>query len=530
MEFEKDSNAGTDPAIEADGIPQIPDPSSEETTLQLDAAPEAMDARPSSEADDTVPRPQTAYERNYGYTPQTPSYPYAYSAPAPAPAAMPSVTPEETVGRGGSFGWGLLGGIIGAAAVAAVLVLSGLLVPRQGSRSTDNGIALPGQSFSINPTSEDVTVANAVAAKALPSVVLVHCTLAGGMSTGSGVILDASGNIITNNHVVEGAQSISVTIEGTSYDAVVVGTDPSSDIAVLKADLGGAQVTPIEVGDSSALRVGDWVMTVGSPFGLDSSVSAGIVSSLFRSELMYGESGNTLYTNLIQVDAAINPGNSGGALVNARGQLVGICTLFSSDTQSFAGIGFAIPGNYAVEIAEKIIAGEQVTHAYIGLTMMTVNSDVVKAEGLSVDSGALVIETIEDGPAEAAGILPGDVVISIGGERIDSADSAVLAVRSHRIGETVAVTVMRGEERLTFDVTLSSDEKLQEIQRQQREQQQKEQEQQNDFWSTPDRNGIDDEDVQEMLEWWWNQLTDGEDPSSGDSLHDIFAPDKDPRG
>ena len=284
------------------------------------------------------------------------------------------------------------------------------------------------------------------------------------------------------------------------------------------------------MGDSSALRVGDWVMTVGSPFGLDSSVSSGIVSSLFRSELMYGESGNTLYTNLIQVDAAINPGNSGGALVDARGQLVGICTLFSSDTQSFAGIGFAIPGNYAVDIAEKIIAGEQVTHAYIGLTMMTVNPEVVEAQGLSVDSGALVIETIEDGPAEAAGILPGDVVVSIGGERIDSADSAVLAVRSHRIGETVAVTVVRGEERLTFDVTLSSDEKLQEIQRQQREQQQKEQEQQNDFWSTPDGNGLDEEDVQEMLEWWWNQLTDGEGPSSGDSLHDIFAPDKDPRG
>ncbi|MDO5106902.1 MAG: PDZ domain-containing protein, partial [Coriobacteriaceae bacterium] len=297
----------------------------------------------------------------------------------------------------------------------------------------------------------------------------------------------------------------------------------------IKADLGGARVTPIEVGDSAALRVGDWVMTVGSPFGLDSSVSSGIVSSLFRSELMYGESGNTLYTNLIQVDAAINPGNSGGALVNARGQLVGICTLFSSDTQSFAGIGFAIPGNYAVDIAEMIVAGEQVTHAYIGLTMMTVNPEVVEAQGLSVDSGALVIETIEDGPAEAAGILPGDVVVSIGGERIDSADSAVLAVRSHRIGETVAVTVMRGEERLTFDVTLSSDEKLQEIQRQQREQQQKEQEQQNDFWSNPD-GGFDDEDVQEMLEWWWDQLTDGEGPSSGDSLHDIFAPDSDPRG
>ena len=530
MEFEMDSNPGTDPTIEVEAVPATPDPAPAEPTLPLASVPETLDARPSSDTDDTIPRPQTAYERNYGYTPQTPSFTYAYSAPAPAPASMPSATPAKTVGRGGSFGWGLLGGIIGAAAVAAVLVFSGLLVPRQGSRSTDNGIALPGQSFSINPTSEDVTVANAVAAKALPSVVSVHCTLTGGMSTGSGVILDASGNLITNNHVVDGAQSISVTIEGVSYDAVVVGTDSSSDIAVLKADLGGAQVTPIEVGDSSALRVGDWVMTVGSPFGLDSSVSSGIVSSLFRSELMYGESGNTLYTNLIQVDAAINPGNSGGALVNARGQLVGICTLFSSDTQSFAGIGFAIPGNYAVEVAGKIIAGEQVTHAYIGLTMMTVNPEVVEAQGLSVDSGALVIETIEDGPAEAAGILPGDVVVSIGGERIDSADSAVLAVRSHRIGETVAVTVMRGEERLTFDVTLSSDEKLQEIQRQQREQQQKEQEQQNDFWSTPDGNGLDEEDVQEMLEWWWNQLTDGEGPSSGDSLHDIFAPEKDPRG
>ena len=276
MEFEMDSNPGTDPTIEVEAVPATPDPAPAEPTLPLEAVPETMDARPSSDTDDTIPRPQTAYERNYGYTPQTPSFPYAYSAPAPAPASMPSATPAKTVGRGGSFGWGLLGGIIGAAAVAAVLVFSGLLVPRQGSRSTDNGIALPGQSFSINPTSEDVTVANAVAAKALPSVVSVHCTLSGGMSTGSGVILDASGNIITNNHVVEGAQSISVTIEGVSYDAVVVGTDSSSDIAVLKADLGGAQVTPIEVGDSSALRVGDWVMTVGSPFGLDSSVSSGI--------------------------------------------------------------------------------------------------------------------------------------------------------------------------------------------------------------------------------------------------------------
>ena len=470
MEFEKDSNAGTDPAIEADGIPQIPDPSSEETTLQLDAAPEAMDGRPSSEADDTVPRPQTAYERNYGYTPQTPSYPYAYSAPAPAPAAMPSVTPEKTVGRGGSFGWGLLGGIIGAAAVAAVLVLSGLLVPRQGSRSTDNGIALPGQSFSINPTSEDVTVANAVAAKALPSVVSVHCTLAGGMSTGSGVILDASGNIITNNHVVEGAQSISVTIEGTSYDAVVVGTDPSSDIAVLKADLGGAQVTPIEVGDSSALRVGDWVMTVGSPFGLDSSVSAGIVSSLFRSELMYGESGNTLYTNLIQVDAAINPGNSGGALFDTSARMIGMNTAIASRVGENSGVGFAVPVNTIQRIVAILLEKGEVVRGNAGIVQVHETED-----------GLIPALIDEGGAADQAGLRGGKLVImrrnvngrtyeshsfkspkegfdlinAVNGQPVKTGEDFITAVEEHAPGETIELTVTRQGQVIQLPIVLN---------------------------------------------------------------------------
>lgn len=211
-----------------------------------------------------------------------------------------------------------------------------------------------GQTVNITASSEDATIAQAVAAKDLASVVSITVTTQKGRGLGSGVVLDSDGNIITNYHVIDGAQSISVSIDGTSYDATVVGSDSSSDIAVLHVDLKGKQVTPMEVGDSDSLVVGDWVMTIGSPFGLDQSVSAGIVSSLARNQLMKSTAGETIYANLIQVDAAINPGNSGGALVNKEGKLVGICTLFSSDTESFAGIGFAIPGNYAVSIEPQV--------------------------------------------------------------------------------------------------------------------------------------------------------------------------------
>lgn len=383
---------------------------------------------------------------------------------APEPEPEPEVGPEPKGGskharRSDRRGLkavllGLLGGVVGAAALVGILVATDVITP---SVQVSGGQ----QQITIDPSDEDVTTANAVAAKALPSVVTVYCTFPEGEGMGSGVIYDTNGNILTNNHVVENAESISVSLNGESYDAELVGTDASSDLAVLHVDFGDTQVTPMEIGSSSDLQVGDWVMSVGSPFGLESSVSQGIVSALSRSTLLENASGNTLYTNLIQTDATINPGNSGGALVNAEGQLVGICTLYSSDTESFAGIGYAIPSDYAVEVADKIIAGETVTHAYIGLSMQTVNAQNATQHGLSVDSGAYVVEVTEGGPAATAGIQVGDVITSIGGERISSADAAILAVRSHSIGETVQVTVMRGSEELTFDVTLGSDEALQ---------------------------------------------------------------------
>ena len=316
---------------------------------------------------------------------------------------------------------GVAGGVVGAAALTGVLLGTGVI-----GRTTATFTTGSNQPITINPSDNDTSTATAVAAKSLPSVVTVSCTYDSGEGLGSGVVLDTEGNIITNNHVIENADSITVTINGKSYDAELVGTDSSSDLAVVKADLQGDSVTPIEVGDSSALQVGDWV-----------------------------------YTNLIQVDVAINPGNSGGALVNDRGQLVGICTLYSSDTESFAGIGFAIPGNYAVDVAQKIVNGEQVTHAYIGLSMQTVNAQNAKANKLSVSQGAYVAEVTDDSPADEAGIQKGDIIVGIGGTQITSADGAILAVRSHSIGETVQVTVMRGNDQKTFDVTLGSDEELQ---------------------------------------------------------------------
>ena len=385
----------------------------------------------------------------------------AASSAQPTPAQSEPATPDPKKPRRHGAGvravlLGVAGGVVGAAALTGVLLGTGVI----GKTSTTftNGSS---QSITITPSDEDTSTATAVAAKSLPSVVTITATTSSSEGLGSGVVLDTEGNIITNNHVVEDADTLTVTINGKSYDATLVGTDSSSDIAVIKADLQGDSVTPIEVGDSSELEVGDWVMTVGSPFGLEQSVSQGIVSALTRNELMTSSSGNTLYTNLIQVDAAINPGNSGGALVNSQGQLVGICTLYSSDTESFAGIGFAIPGNYAVDVAQKIINGEQVTHAYIGLSMQTVNAQNAKANKLSVSQGAYVADVTDGSPADEAGIQKGDIIVGIGDTQITSADGAILAVRSHSIGETVKVTVMRGSDEKTFDVTLGSDEELQ---------------------------------------------------------------------
>lgn len=398
--------------------------------------------------------------------------------PASAGAPVDPTNPAEPAGAGApkqpkkprtglkAFAFGLLGGVLGAGAVTAVLLGFGLVGPASSGKASA-GVSGTGTSQTITVNSDDdssTTLANAVATKTLPSVVSVSVTTSDGSGVGSGVILDTDGNILTNYHVIEGAQSISVSVSGDSYDATVVGSDESSDLAVIKIDAGGAALTPIEVGDSDTLQVGDWVMSLGSPFGLEQSVSTGIVSSLYRSTMLQSTSGNTIYTNLIQTDATINPGNSGGALVNNKGQLVGINSLIESYSGSSSGVGFAIPGNYAVDVAKKLIAGETVTHAYIGGSFQTVNAQNARSNNLSVNQGAYVAEVAAGGPAEQAGIQQGDVVTAIDDDEITSSDAMLLAVRSHSVGDTVTVTLMRGSKEMQVQVTLGSDEALQQQQ------------------------------------------------------------------
>lgn len=401
----------------------------------------------------------TRSENSLGTGSAAPSTTVVPQSPQPPQPPQPPRSPKKR-GALGHFFAGLVGGLLGACALTAILVLTGVF--GNSSRTLTGRVrsgATNGQSITINASQEDATVAEAVATKCLPSVVSITGETSGGTVLGSGVLLDKDGNIITNNHVVEGTADLSVDIEGTTYDATLVGSDSSSDIAVIKADLKGASVTPIEIGDSDQLVVGDWVMTIGSPFGLDQSVSTGIVSALYRSTLLSSSSGTTIYANLIQIDAAINQGNSGGALVNDEGKLVGINTLLESTSGDFSGIGFAIPGNYAVNIANKIIAGEKVTHAYIGLSMLTVNEQ--NSSGLAVDEGAYVAEVVSDGPAEQAGIKQGDIVVAVDGEKISSADGVIIAIRSHEEGDIVSVTVNRDGTEKSFDVTLGNDEQLQ---------------------------------------------------------------------
>lgn len=370
-----------------------------------------------------------------------------------------------------------------------------------------SGQASISQAAVVHPAAEPTSTktAETVAAKVLPSVVSVKATSDSSGSTGSGVILNTNGDILTNYHVIEGMDTFSITVNDKEYECTVVGTDPTSDLAVLHADLKGDSVTPIEVGNSDSLAPGSWVMSVGSPFGLDHSVSAGIVSALSRGDMLETEGGETtIYANLIQVDAAINPGNSGGALVDSNGQLVGICTLFSSDTKSFAGIGFAIPVNYAIDIANQILSGQQVRHAYIGLSMQTVTPRVEKRNNLSVDYGAYVAGLLDDSPAEGAGIKKGDVIISIGGDRVISADAAIIAVRSHKIGETVPVEIMRGEDRLTINVTLGSDETLSS----KKEKEKNNKNNTNDTDDKQDRTEDDDSYRYYRQQNWWQEFWD----------------------
>ena len=408
-----------------------------------------------------------------GYT-QQPTQRVTYAAPvAPAPA------PKS--GRGRTFATAFIG-----AGLACALAFGGFAAYNGATGKSSTGSVVLGSSsngdITASASDESTELAEQVADKALPSVVAIdvytNTSSTGSMigrssgssqnlqetSLGSGVIISSDGYILTNYHVVEGADALKVTADGQTYDATVVGTDETTDLAVIKVDATG--LTAIEIGSSADLKQGQWVMTVGSPFGLEQSVATGIVSATSRtisvsdsdssSGYSTGSGSSTVYTNMIQTDAAINPGNSGGALVDENGKLIGINAVIESYSGNYSGVGFAIPVDYAMNIAQQIIDGKAPTHAQLGITTISVTSELNQRYNLGSDSGAYVNSV--SGAAESAGLQEGDIITKVDDTQVTSSTDLIAAVRSHNVGDTVTVTYLRNGQEQTAQVTLQSDE------------------------------------------------------------------------
>ncbi|HMB41429.1 MAG TPA: Do family serine endopeptidase [Balneolaceae bacterium] len=268
---------------------------------------------------------------------------------------------------------------------------------------------------------------------------------------GSGVIVSEEGYILTNNHVIERADDIRVILyEGEELEAEIVGTDPASDIAVLKVDQPG--LTAIPMGDSETIRTGEMVLAIGSPLSQDfaHTVSKGIISASGRTSL-----GLNVFENYIQTDAAINPGNSGGALINLDGELIGINTAIASRSGGSQGIGFAIPVNMARDVMEALITEGRVSRGYLGISFGgEVDATMARALGLDSPGGVVVGEVVPDGPADEAGLQDGDVIVKLDGEEFDSWRDFRVAIGSKKPGDTIELEVFREGETMEYTIEL----------------------------------------------------------------------------
>ena len=271
--------------------------------------------------------------------------------------------------------------------------------------------------------------------------------------SGSGVIYNKEGYIITNNHVVEKASEIKVTLhDKRTYKAEIVGTDESTDLAVLKID--ADQIKPVDIGSSDKLSIGEWVLAVGNPFNLTSTVTAGIVSAKARNLNLLG--GGTHIESFIQTDAAVNPGNSGGALVSAEGDLVGINTAIASKTGEYAGYAFAIPTSIVTKVADDIIKYGEVKRGFLGVSIRNVNDKIAKEKGLSDIKGALVAGFAETSAAAEAGVQKGDVITKVEGEIIRSVPELQAIIGQKHPGDKVEITVFRDGETMEKTITLTN--------------------------------------------------------------------------
>ena len=381
-----------------------------------------------------------------------------------------------------SFGSALLGGIV-VAAFAWVAIAAGWIHADSGGSTVT--VAQPLAAPVDSKEGGDGNLVNQIYRRDGQGVAFISSDLkpqesselspfgqpeGGGVATGSGFLIDTEGHIVTNNHVVEGADKVEVKLGSSdkTYTAEVVGTDPATDVALLKVDAPADSLHPLALGDSSNVEVGEPVVAIGNPFGLDRTVTSGIVSALQRQ--IQAPNGFSI-SHVIQTDAAINPGNSGGPLIESEGKVIGINSQIQTggSGNGNVGIGFAVPINTAREVVQQIEDHGEIKHAYLGISGGSITPDLAKALKLPEERGVLVNEVVKGGPADEAGIkggdtsatiegasfrLGGDVITEVNGKKISGMEDVINAVNAASPGDKMELTVDRDGKLQTIDVTL----------------------------------------------------------------------------
>ena len=406
-----------------------------------------------------------AAEGTYG-APADPGY--AGPVPVDTAAVSASATAPHPARTQRGPGWGGVVVLVGAGMLlSSGVTLGGVVAYDQLLGSDGASTAATSSSSTQGPVSTASSTSDpdwsAVAAAVTPSTVEIQVAAQGGTSTGTGVVLDTKGNILTNNHVVDGGQQVQVTLsDGSVYAASIVGTDASTDLAVLRLDDPPSDLQSATFGDSSAVAVGQDVMAIGTPLGLQNTVTTGIVSATARPVTTTGQQpdgSDSTYTSAIQTDASINPGNSGGPLVDATGAVIGINSSIAGvasgqETSGSIGLGFAIPATTAKLIADQLIDGGTAQHAYLGVTTTDGSAEASGA----TRTGAEVVSAEDGTPAASAGLRKGDVVVAVDDTPVDGAAALTGVVRGLAVDSEHTLTVVRdgGEQQLTVTLTAAS--------------------------------------------------------------------------
>jgi S1-C subfamily serine protease len=373
--------------------------------------------------------------------------------------------------RSHPFSSALLGGAV-VAVFGLIAIATGLVSTSGGTTTTREVVSASGSTPAAMVAAEGGNTVNQIYKADADGVAFIESKVAEGVASGSGIVLDDEGHVLTNNHVVEGGETIQVSFEaeGQMYPAEVVGTEPNKDLALLKVDAPASELHPLKLGDSSKMEVGDPVVAIGNPFDLQRTVTSGIVSALQRE--ITAPDGVTI-DNVIQTDAAINPGNSGGPLINSAGEVIGINSQIETGGEGDdgnVGIGFAIPINTAKEEIAALESGTADEHGYLGISGATITPELAQAFNLPVEEGVLVQQVEEGGPAAAAGIqgattaatvqgqefgLGGDIIVAVNGESIASTEDLVEKIEDLHAGETAELTINHEGQTATVSVKLA---------------------------------------------------------------------------